>query len=116
LPLVFFDRVTEDIKTHTVVADNFRGAYDATAHLIEKGYSRIAHITNSENLSITQERLEGYRTALKHNNLPATDIYVQFCYHGGMIQSEVERSVETLLQLQPRPDAIFTGGDKLTTG
>lgn len=116
LPLVFFDRITEDIQTHTVVADNFQGAYEVTEHLIRNGYSRIAHITNSGNLSITQERLEGYQAALKHHGLPADETYVQFCYHGGMIHSELERSVNALLQLRPGPDAIFTAGDKLTTG
>src|SRR5215212_8209912 len=29
-PIVFFDRIAADINTHRVVADNFKGAFDAT--------------------------------------------------------------------------------------
>ncbi|QEC53781.1 LacI family transcriptional regulator [Anseongella ginsenosidimutans] len=116
LPLVFFDRITEDINTHTVVADNFQGSYEATSHLIGNGYRRIAHVTNSKNLSITQERLKGYRQALKDHQIPADKSYVQYCHHGGMIHSELENAFNNLMELRPLPDAIFAGGDKLTTG
>src|SRR6186713_3062868 len=34
LPIVFFDRVINEIKTHKVIADNYKAAYDATLHLI----------------------------------------------------------------------------------
>jgi len=59
LPVVFFDRVTNEIDTHKVIANNYQGAYDATDHLIKSGYKKIAHITSSEHLSITKERLAG---------------------------------------------------------
>src|SRR4051812_28696336 len=42
LPIVLFDRVTDEIETHKVVVDNFKGAYEATEHLIQQGYKRIA--------------------------------------------------------------------------
>src|SRR6478609_1081457 len=47
LPIVFFDRITNEIDTHKVVANNYLGAYQATEHLIGNGYKRIAHITSS---------------------------------------------------------------------
>ncbi len=34
IPIVFYDRVTDEIKTHQVVADNIGGTYNATMHLI----------------------------------------------------------------------------------
>ena len=43
-PIVFFDRITEEINTHKVIVDNFKGAYDATEHLIRNGHKRIAVI------------------------------------------------------------------------
>ena len=54
LPIVFFDRIVENIETHKVVVNNFKGSYDATAHLIKNGHRKIAHLTNSESLSITK--------------------------------------------------------------
>src|SRR5215210_3446267 len=52
LPIVFFDRVTNEIETHKVVANNFQGAFQATEHLIYQGFKRIAHLANSPYLSI----------------------------------------------------------------
>src|SRR4030095_4576320 len=65
LPIVFFDRVTNEIQTHKVIANNRLGAFHATEHLIYNGYKKIAHITNAPFLSITKERLEGYKEALE---------------------------------------------------
>src|ERR1700733_4421514 len=44
LPIVCFDRIVEAIGTHKVIVDNYKGAYDATTHLIKNGYKRIAHL------------------------------------------------------------------------
>jgi LacI family transcriptional regulator len=67
--MVCFDRVIEDLKTHKVIVDNFKGAYDATVHLINNGYTRIAHLGNSEYLSITKERQSGYKKALEDHKI-----------------------------------------------
>ncbi|TDW96446.1 LacI family DNA-binding transcriptional regulator [Dinghuibacter silviterrae] len=115
LPIVFFDRVTPEIKTHTVISGNFKGAYDATLHLVAQGYTRIAQITSANQLSITLERLEGYRQALADSGIPLRDEYVRFCPHGGMIQAETEQAIRGLLALDPRPEAILTASDRLST-
>ena len=116
MPIVLFDRITEEINTHKVIVDNYRGAYDATEHLIKNGFKRIAALAGSEFLSITSERLAGYNDALKAHGLEYSKEYVQHCYYGGMVFSEVEEAVNKLLTLQKRPDAIITTSDKLTTG
>lgn len=115
-PIVFFDRIVEDIQTHKVVIENFRGAYDATMHLLQNGYRNIACITGSENLSISRERIAGYVEALAHKHIKPSKSLIKYCPNGGMVLSEVEQAVTQLLKLRPRPDAIFTTGDKLTTG
>ena len=116
LPIVLFDRIADDIKTHTVVSDNFQGAYDATEHLIKNGYKKIAALTNSEFLSITSERLAGYREALLAHDIKPINSWVKHCFYGGMIFSEIEEAVNNLLTQKNKPDAIFTTSDKLTTG
>ena len=116
LPIVFFDRVPQDYITHKITADNFAGAYQATQHLIEQGYRRIAHLTSPAWLSITNERLEGYKRALMHAGLPIEDSYIKFCSYGGKIAEEVEKVTLDLLHHPNRPDAIFTAGDRLTAG
>ena len=114
-PIVFFDRVVDEMQTHKVIVNNFKGAFDATEHLIKNGYRQIAHLSNSENLSITRERVAGYREALKQHQLDASDAYLRFCSHGGMIYAEVEKSLDELLNQESRPDAIFASADRLTT-
>jgi len=83
---------------------------------VKNGFKRIAAIAGSEFLSITNERLAGYHDALKANNLSYSKEYVQHCFYGGMIFSEVEEAVNKLLTLKQKPDAIITTSDKLTTG
>jgi LacI family transcriptional regulator len=116
LPIVFFDRVAEDIKTHQVLVDNFQGAYEVTLHLINNGFRRIAHITHSEHLFHAKERLRGYRQALEDNHIPFYAPYVKKCRHGDNILDELEKSIRELLELKEKPDAIFAISDRLTTG
>lgn len=116
LPIVFFDRVIDDIDTHKVIADNFKGAYDATLHLINKGYKNIAVVSNPESLSIARDRLAGFKAALAENGLVLDKSMIKTCPHGGMIVSEIEKAVDELLELHEKPDAIFALADKLTTG
>ena len=115
LPIVFFDRVANEIITHKVIADNFKGAFDATEHLIENGFKRIAHITSAPYLSISEERLEGYKAALQKHDIAFDEKLVHYCYHGGMIYDEIETALTKLFKLKLKPDALFTGGDRVTT-
>jgi len=115
LPVVFFDRVCHEINTHKVVADNFSGAYEGTQHLIGLGNQKIAHITSSSNLSITQERLAGYQKALDDNGIVANEAYIKYCTHGGKDLYEIEGALSELLEMKDKPVAIFTASDRITT-
>ena len=115
LPIVFFDRITDDIETHKVIADNYNGGYRATKHLIESGYRKIAHITSPPNISITKERLAGYMDALADANIKLPGNYIKYCLHGGRDISEIENALDELLKLDHKPDAIFTTSDRITT-
>jgi LacI family transcriptional regulator len=116
LPIVFFDRITEEMQTHKVIANNFNGAYQATEHLLRSGFKRIAHVTISPHLSITKERLAGYKAALADNGVPFDESLVKYCKYGGLIFSETEQAVESLLGLEKKADAIVAASDKLSTG
>jgi LacI family transcriptional regulator len=116
MPMVFFDRIVDEIETHKVIVDNYKGAFDATTHLIKNGYRHIAAVANLAFLSITRERLAGYCAALTENGIPINDELIKYCHHGGMILSEVEDVVNELLDLPKKPDAILATSDKLTTG
>jgi LacI family transcriptional regulator len=114
MPIVFFDRITNELETHTVTANNYLGAFHATEHLIFEGYKKIAHITSSPYLSITKERLEGYKDALAKHNIAFNETLVKHCNHGGMIAAEIEDALTSLFRSKTKPDAIFAAGDRLT--
>lgn len=116
LPIVLFDRIAPGINTHTIITDNFKGAYEATEHLISNGYKKIAAINTSEFLSITSERLAGYKEALNANGIKINNDYIKHCFYGGMIFSEVEESINQLMTLKEPPEALVTLSDKLTIG
>jgi len=113
-PIVFFDRIADDIDTHKVIVDNFKGTFEATELLINTGFTKIAHLTNSANLLISRERLNGFKAAIDHHGIVYNPEYIKHCDHGGMIQEEVEIAVKELLSLDERPEAIFIASDRLT--
>ncbi|MEQ1676483.1 MAG: LacI family DNA-binding transcriptional regulator [Chitinophagaceae bacterium] len=115
MPIVFFDRIVDEIETHKVIVDNYKGAYDATTHLINCGYSRIATVSNPAALSIGKERLAGYKAALTDNGFEVNEALIKYCQHGGMIVSEVEQAIDELFSNPEQPDAIVASADKLTT-
>jgi DNA-binding LacI/PurR family transcriptional regulator len=116
MPIVFFDRIVDEINTYKVTVDNYQGAYDATRYLIENGYKQIATVSNNEVLSITKDRLAGYKAALADHAIQEKESFIKFCAHGGLVLAEVEQVVTELINQKPRPDAILALGDKLTTG
>jgi LacI family transcriptional regulator, galactose operon repressor len=52
------------VRADAVVPDNTAGGSRLVRHLLERGHRRIAHIAGPENLSTTQDRLDGYLGAL----------------------------------------------------
>jgi LacI family transcriptional regulator len=116
LPVVFFDRIVNEIDTHKVIIDNYKGTYEAVSHLISNGCWRIAALAIAPFLSITRERMAGYKAALADNNLSFNEQLIQHCKPGLNLREDLETALKNLLQLQPRPHAIIGLSDKLTTG
>lgn len=108
-PLVFFDRVPEELIGFKVVADNYQGAYQATQHLIQQGRKRIAHMTSPPFLSITRERLAGYQDALRDHNLPFDESLVRYL---SFRQEEAFQAVHQLIH-DHQPDAFLTASDRV---
>lgn len=69
MPVVMFDRVTNDILCDKVIIDDNLAAFNATQYLIDKGYKKIALITTVDYVSVGKLRTEGYSKALKNNDI-----------------------------------------------
>ncbi|MDT0606693.1 LacI family DNA-binding transcriptional regulator [Croceitalea rosinachiae] len=69
IPLVLFDRVTNQVNCDKIVIDDQLGAYTATKKLIDEGRRKIALITTDDYLSVSKARTDGYLKALSDNNI-----------------------------------------------
>ena len=70
IKFVMFDRVDNSIKTDKVSIDDKKAVFDATEWLIKKGKSKIAYLSNIENLNISADRRSGFHSALEQYNIP----------------------------------------------
>ena len=113
LPVVFFDRVLNDINTSKVVQDDYRGAFNATVHLIQQGCKRIAHLAGPKNLENARQRAQGYFDALEQNGM---EIKKNLIVYSGFSQEDGLRDMSKLLGLKPVPDAIFAVNDRKAIG
>jgi DNA-binding LacI/PurR family transcriptional regulator len=113
IPVVFFDRVCEDVVASKVVIDDFKSAFDAVTFLVDRGYKRIAHFSGPRELAICKKRLNGYLEALKQANHPVMDERIIF---GGLHEQDGYNSLSAALKLKEVPDAIFCINDPVAVG
>ncbi len=69
MPVVMFDRVTNDISCDKVIIDDNLAAYEAVQRLIDSGFKNIALITTVDYVSVGKLRTDGYIKALKTNDI-----------------------------------------------
>jgi DNA-binding LacI/PurR family transcriptional regulator len=118
VPIVAVERTYPLDGISSIVVDSERAGYEATRHLIGRGYRRIAHITGPESGggSTTHGRLPriaGYRRALTEAGLPVEDGLVaagNWRIDGG------DEAMRQLLALSERPDAVFCANDMMAFG
>ena len=76
IPLVLFDRVTDEIICDKVINDDTMAAKKATEKLIDQGRTKIALVTTEDYLSVSAKRKTGYMEALRRKGLPVNDSLV----------------------------------------
>lgn len=70
MPVVMFDRVTNEILCDKVIIDDKLAAYEAVQSLIDKGKKKIALVTTVDYVSVGKLRTDGYIKALLDNEIP----------------------------------------------
>ena len=116
MPIVFFDKIIDEINTFKVTSDNFNATLNAVELLISSGHKKIAFLAGAPQLSITSERLSGYKKALDNYNIGVRPEMIKFCGNGGGDCEDVEDVIKDLLSMPDKPDAIFAGDDRNTIG
>lgn len=107
-PIVFFDRVIPQLKSHKIVVDDFGVGFKATQHLIDQGYKRIAHLAGPTVLHTYNDRMSGYKSALAENGMEQKDEYI---IYSRLTRIDGQDAIEQLMSLPTPPDALFCGND-----
>ncbi|MBO0359851.1 LacI family DNA-binding transcriptional regulator [Hymenobacter sp. BT186] len=104
IPVIHFDRVSNEVDSAKVILDDWNGAFHVTEHLIEQGARRIAILAGPESLLISRNRLAGYLSALQKYKLPILD---ELRAHIDFRTESAVAALDAWLALPNPPDAIF---------
>lgn len=115
IPMVFYDRVCDSINCSKVIVDDFDGGYQATKHLIDQGYKRIAHLSGPHSLIISRQRMDGYKQALRDHGLPVDESII-LPENAADDETVAKELAKRLLAMDNRPDAIFANTDIAALG
>jgi LacI family transcriptional regulator len=113
MPVVMVDRDIPNVEADVVLTDHQLGGYLATRHLIELGHTRIACIAGPSSITPGAERMIGYRRALEEAGISYDEkLVIPGDYHP---QSGLEIT-HFILEMDPRPSAIFALNDLMALG
>ncbi|HOZ13851.1 MAG TPA: LacI family DNA-binding transcriptional regulator [Tenuifilaceae bacterium] len=112
IPIVFFDRIIEEIHSDRVIIDDFDGAYQATEHLIIQGRRKIVHFSGPQNRLIGQNRLNGYLKAMRDNGVVIDEKLIIHCDTFQSALVETQKLIDSGVKF----DSIFTVNDFTAAG
>lgn len=95
LPFVFFDRCIEGIGASCVVVNDYESSKIITTHLIDYGYTEIAHLKGSEDVSVARKRKQGFSDALAEHGLFVDDMYIE---ESGLNEKGGYRAMKAILE------------------
>ncbi|MBD3583118.1 LacI family DNA-binding transcriptional regulator [Flavobacterium selenitireducens] len=102
MPVVMFDRVTNDILCDKVIIDDNRAAFDSVERLINNGFKKIAMITTVDYVSVGKLRTEGYLRALRANDVAVDENLILRIEDIDNCAEDIERFIAA-----NKPDAVF---------
>ena len=110
MPVVLFDRVVAEIECDKVIVNDFKGAYDATKLLIDKGRENILLLTTEDYINVGRLRTQGYIKAIQDNGLSLENhliIKVEDTQVSDDVLPELESSIVDAFKKNKKIDGIF---------
>ncbi len=98
---------------HSVMIGNEEGSKSAARHLIDLGHRRIAYIGDQYGYQSDEERLAGYREALREAGI---ELMPELVVRGDGKPEEATRAMEVLLSLIDPPSAVCCYNDMSALG
>lgn len=95
---------------YSVDNDNVLAGTLATEHLAEQGYSDIAMLAGPEGVTVSEDRIAGYRAVLAERSSRATVVHSEFGYEAA------RDAARRMLAAPGRPDALVVLDDFMALG
>ncbi|MCS7190013.1 MAG: LacI family transcriptional regulator [Fimbriimonadales bacterium] len=112
-PFVLIGRYEPQDAIYSVDNDNVGAAQMATDYLIRTGRRRIAYIGGPAGLTVTRDRLQGYKNALEAHGIPYDPRRVVFAEFN---ERSAASAMTDLLGQTPPPDAVLGLDDLIALG
>ena len=114
IPMVTLEYAFENTDISAVVVDNVKSSYDAVTYLLrDLGRRNVLHISLPKQHFLGQQRVEGYKKALRDFGIPVRKKYIRegdyYTYSGYHIMNE-------MLQAGEKIDAVFCANDQMAVG
>ncbi|MFA4889265.1 MAG: LacI family DNA-binding transcriptional regulator [Candidatus Omnitrophota bacterium] len=107
---VVINNYVEDLPVSCIAIDNAGGAESAVNYLASLGHKKIAHISGDLVTQAAAQRFEGYKRALKKNNIPFKEEYV---FKTDYSRGQARQAAENLLKISNPPTAVFVASDPM---
>jgi len=111
IPLVFFDRIYDDIDVPKVVTDDYESSFKATEYFLKKGLEKVAFLVIDKSVSIGNARLQGYLEAHKKCKKPVDKNLIVDC------SNDFDESYDAIKKAiaMYQPEALFASVERLAT-
>ncbi|MCF7943544.1 MAG: LacI family transcriptional regulator [Spirochaetia bacterium] len=111
--VVLIDRHYKEGLISEVSSDNYNGGRQATEYLLQLNHRSIGFISGPKNWPSAEDRLNGYRDALKEYGIPVRE---ELMYQGDLRFESGIDAMEYFLALPKWPTAIFSANDQMAFG
>jgi len=112
-PIVFFNRVCDEITCSKILFNDYKWAFFATEHLINQGFKNIYHLKGKESISLTNDRMRGFIDAHTKHKLAITSEQI---LPTGFSIEDGKRAANEIIDSGKIPDAIFASNDPSAIG
>ena len=106
-PIVMVDRYYPSVATDVVVPDNFFIGHKLAEYLIQGGHRHIATLWGETDCTSVQDRLTGYRQALREHDLPIVPELTSLLSYQSLGRKRREELLTSWLGSSYRPTAFL---------
>lgn len=113
IPCVIIGERPNNKRINFVDAENFEGMFNVTKYLISKGAKNIAFIKGKPHMQNTIDRINGFLSAMKKNNIRVNDSLI---FDGDYSLISGINAMKKIILSKKIPDAIICSNDHMALG